>query len=105
MNNTIINDIVRKIFERLRTGISLNGFAHGRQQMQAEKGMTVTPSDTTDLGATSAIYIGGTGDLAVEFVSGDQVVFTTVQGGSVLAIRVSKVLSTNTTATNIVALY
>lgn len=66
----------------------------------------VTPDDATDLSDVSrALYIGGTGDVAVTMKSGDAVTFKNVIGGTVLAIRVSRVLSTGTTATDIVAMH
>lgn len=67
--------------------------------------MAVVPSDGSDLPAASrAIYIGGAGDLRVMSIAGDTVTFVGVPAGSVLPIRCSRVLSTGTTATNLVAL-
>jgi hypothetical protein len=66
----------------------------------------VTPHDTNDLPFISrALFVGGAGNVAVEMGSGDNVTFTGVPAGFILPIEVSKVLSTGTTATNIVALY
>ena len=66
----------------------------------------VTASDSTDLGTTRGIWVGGAGNLAVMF-SGDSAAVTLVgvTAGSLLPIQVQKVMSTNTTATSIVALY
>jgi len=69
----------------------------------------VTPSDTDNLAQiTRKIYIGGTGNLAV-IMTGDvtntPVVFSALPVGTVLDIRVKRVMSTDTTATNIVALW
>ena len=65
----------------------------------------VTPHDTNELGAvTRAVYVGGAGNLTVTMAGGGNATFNSVPAGSVLSIRVSKVLSTGTTATNIVAL-
>lgn len=67
----------------------------------------VTKSDSTIVGPTRAIYVGGTGDVAV-IMWGDNtataVVFKAVPVGTFLPINVQKVMSTNTTATQMVAL-
>lgn len=70
---------------------------------------TVTKSDTTVFAqATRFIYVGGAGDIAV-LMSGDvspaSVIFKAVPVGTVLSIAVTQVLSTGTTATNILGLY
>lgn len=68
----------------------------------------IVPNDSTDLATHSrAIFIGGAGHLAVELTGqpGSSVVFNNVQAGVVYPLRVSKVLSTGTTATGIVALW
>lgn len=66
--------------------------------------VAVTPSDTTDLGITKAIYVGGTGNLVVTMASGNDVTFTAVPAGFLLNIRVQKVLAA-TGATQVIALY
>jgi hypothetical protein len=70
------------------------------------RAVAVTKSDTTDLGQTVALYVGGTGNLAV-MMMGDTsaVTFMSVPAGTWLWLTVSKVMSTNTTATNVVAVY
>lgn len=67
----------------------------------------VTPSDSTDLAsATRGLYVGTGGDVKVNTSGGETgIVFTAVPGGTVLPIRVTRVLSTGTTASNIVALW
>jgi hypothetical protein len=75
----------------------------------ASRALAITPSDSTDLTfVTKAIYVGGGGSIKVELV-GDttpaNVTFTSVQAGSILPIRVRKIYSANTTATNIIGLY
>jgi hypothetical protein len=73
----------------------------------AENAVTVTPHDSTDLTtATRALYIGGAGNISVETVGGQSaVVFVGLAAGTVLPLRVTRVNSTSTTATSIVALY
>lgn len=70
------------------------------------RGAAVTPGDSTTLPATRGIWVGGAGNLAVIF-AGDTTAVTLVgvAAGTLLPIQVTKVMSTNTTATNIVALY
>jgi hypothetical protein len=65
----------------------------------------ITPADGTDLAAKPrAIYVGGAGNLAIS--NGIQTAtLVAVPAGSLLPIRPDRVLSTGTTATNIVGLY
>lgn len=67
----------------------------------------VTKNDSEDLTyVTRGIYVGGAGDIAVRMVgSTTAVTFAGVAAGTVLPIRVGRVMSTNTTATSIVALW
>jgi hypothetical protein len=65
----------------------------------------VTPSDTADLAAAStAIFIGGGGNLRVSMLGGGIVTFAGLPIGW-HPIRVTRVWSTSTTATNIVAVW
>jgi len=69
------------------------------------KAEAVTKSDSTILKGVRAIWVGGAGNLAVIFADDDSAVtLTGVTAGSLLPIAVTKVMSTNTTATNIVAI-
>jgi hypothetical protein len=66
----------------------------------------VTPNDSTDLTYTTrALFVGGAGNIAVTMAGGQSVTFTGVTAGALLPIRVTRVLSTGTTATNIMALW
>jgi hypothetical protein len=65
----------------------------------------VTPSDVTVLTTSRALYVGVTGDVAVTMLGGANATFVGVVGGTVLPIRVTKVLATGTTATSILNLY
>lgn len=66
--------------------------------------VAVTPSDTADLALVSRmLYIGGVGDVAVKMLDGSNCTFKAVPGGSMLPLRVLRVLATGTTATNIVS--
>lgn len=53
----------------------------------------------------AVLYVGGAGNIAVETFGGDVVTFNGVNAGQFLPVQVMKVKSTNTTATNIVALW
>ena len=63
--------------------------------------VVVTPNDSTDLTYVSILLIGGSGNVAVITAAGDTVTLPVV-AGMVLPLRVSRVLSTNTTATPVV---
>jgi len=65
----------------------------------------VTPHDSNELSyVTRALYIGGAGTITVTMYGGGNVAFEVV-AGAILPIRVTKVLSTGTDATLIVALW
>lgn len=71
----------------------------------ARHGFAVTPNDATDLVADSrAIYVGGAGTLAVQLVGGGTVSFAGLAAGTLLPVRVRRVLATGTSATQLVAL-
>jgi hypothetical protein len=67
----------------------------------------VTPSDTEDLfNVARGIWVGGAGDVKVDLeTGGTAIVFSNVPSGTILPIRVKRVYATDTTATNLVALY
>lgn len=55
---------------------------------------------------TKALYVGGAGDVAVLMVDDDNpVTFVGVQAGTLLPIRIKKLMSTGTAATAVLALY
>ena len=63
-------------------------------------------SAQTGSGNTGAfLFIGGAGNVAVTTLGGDDVIFNAVPVGTILAVQVSKVKSTGTTATLINALW
>lgn len=75
------------------------------RQDPARNAAAVTKSDSTVIAQTDGLYIGGAGDVAVTMKGGGSVTFIGVTAGQILPIMVTQVLSTGTTATNIVALY
>jgi hypothetical protein len=52
-----------------------------------------------------ALYVGVAGDVKVKMSSGKDVIFTAVPAGSFMPVNVLKVYATDTTATDIVALW
>jgi len=71
----------------------------------ATNAVAITPNDNTDLVAvTRAVYIGTTGNMKVTMQDSGTVVFTGIPAGTTLPIRVSRIWSTTTTASTIIAL-
>lgn len=67
--------------------------------------IAITKSDSTDLTGVRAVYVGGAGDLALRGVNDESAVtLSSVPAGTWIPVRVDRVMSTNTTATNIVGL-
>ncbi len=67
--------------------------------------IAVTPGTSLLRESTRGIYVGTSGDLEVVNLKGETVVYANVPDGSLLPIRATKVLATNTTADDIVALF
>ena len=69
-------------------------------------GVAVTTSDTTLIAPTKGLFIGGAGNLTVDFADGtENVLLTAVVVGEIYPISVIRVKLTGTTATAVVALY
>ena len=66
----------------------------------ASDAFAITPSDSTVIKA-QALWIGGAGNVAVKTENGTTLTFTGAQAGSIIPVRVSQVLATNTTASAI----
>lgn len=78
---------------------------HVGMESPCEGAEAITAHDTDQLDfATRAIYVGGAGNIRVDMVSDDTVTFNGVVAGTILPIRVRKVYSTGTTATNLIGL-
>lgn len=76
------------------------------QTRPAANAVAVTPSNSTRLEGVRALYIGGAGNVAIKSPGNPTAVtFNGATAGSILPVQVEYVMSTNTTATNIVALY
>lgn len=81
-------------------------------QNTATHAIAITKSDTVQIAdaagkvvSTRAIYVGGTGNISCIMDKGQTVLFSAVPVGTILPIETSQVLSTNTTATLLIALY
>ena len=71
-----------------------------------EHGAAVTPDDGRDLAVTTrALYVGGAGDLAVRMADGTLLTFGAVPAGTLVPVRVVRVLATGTSATRVVGLW
>lgn len=75
----------------------------------AYRAAAVTPSDSAEINAR-ALYVGGAGNVALKCRANDTtlddaVTFVAVPAGTFLPVSAAVVMSTNTTATSIVALY
>ena len=73
-----------------------------------EAGVAVTPTDNAVVGARgpfAALYVGGGGNIQVTDAKGNKTISYAVTVGTVLPVQGTIVWSTNTNATNIVALY
>lgn len=71
-----------------------------------ESAFDVTPNDSADLAiATRGVYVGVTGNLKVTTVRGSTVTFVGLAAGIIHPIRVERIWSTGTTATNIIGVY
>lgn len=80
-------------------------FGDPRASDPAHHAAAVMPNDAADLSAAStAIFVGGSGNLRVTMLGGEIVTFAGVPVGW-HPIRVMRVWSTSTTATNIVAVW
>lgn len=68
--------------------------------------VAVVPHNTNKLtSASRALWVGSAGNLTVLMEGGQTVTFSGVPGGSWMPIRVQRVNSTGTTASNIVAVF
>jgi len=71
----------------------------------ASHAFSVTPDDSNDLtDTTRAIYVGLSGDLRLTLLSGATVTLRNVASGTVLPLRATRILQTETTAAHLVGL-
>lgn len=79
-------------------------FRDANATVAAHGAVALTASDATVFPVCRSVYVGGTGDLAVRMADGQSVTFAAVAVG-IFPIQIDKLLSTGTTATNVIALY
>jgi hypothetical protein len=66
----------------------------------------VTPNDNADLAnASRKIFVGGAGNMKVTTVGGETLLITGIQVGTTLDLCVTRIHSTTTSATYIVAMW
>lgn len=71
----------------------------------AQVAFVVVPHDTnTLLERIRGLYVGTTGNIALQLIEGTTTNFVNCQGGSILPVRAVAVLASGTTATNLVEL-
>jgi hypothetical protein len=67
-----------------------------------EHALAILPDDAGDLPqVTRALYVGAAGDVTVRMRGGEAVTFVGVSAGTLLPVRVSRVLASGTTAAGI----
>lgn len=72
----------------------------------AHSAAAVTPSDSAVIPVTRGLFIGGGGTVKVDMaVDGAAITFNALVAGTILPVQVTRVYSTGTTATSIIALY
>ena len=69
----------------------------------AEDADSITPADATDIVPTRGVYVGVSGDLAVDMSDGSTVTFVGLAAGIIHPISVKRIYATGTTATSILA--
>ena len=80
-------------------------FHDANATVSAHGAVALTKSDATVIPVCRAIYVGGTGDVAVTMADGQTpIVFKAVAVG-IFPIQITQLLSTSTTATDVIALY
>jgi len=85
----------------------------GYQKLQAQRAITIVPSDTDNIPyignstneESCVLYVGTGGNLRVLTDGNDDVTFLNVRGGSFLPVQIVRVFATGTDADNIIALW
>lgn len=87
-------------------GAKVVGNGSVAEQAPAHDAVAVTKSDSALATACRAVWVGTTGDVALKFPGNSTAVtFKNVPSGTLLPFAASHVMSTNTTASDFVALY
>ena len=121
----LINSAAKYVTKNVRTGDVVHNDTDGTAatvvSVESETELTLNADIFTATGKAYAIYsessqsgigntgcnlyIGGTGNVSVITIGGDQITFNGVPAGTTLPIQVLKLRSTGTTATNVNALW
>ena len=82
------------------------------QKLQASRASAVTPSDTVKIPSITGgsnngcvLYAGVGGDIRVLTVGGDDVILKNIPTGYFIPVQVLQVFATNTTASDLIALW
>ena len=79
-------------------------FFQTTKQSPIEFAVAISPDDATDIATVSrAIYVGASGNLKVTLLGGEDITFVGLAAGVFHPIRATRIWSTGTTATSIVA--
>lgn len=71
----------------------------------ATDAFAIAPNDGADFARPArAIYVGSGGDLALVTMAGSQVLFSSLNAGTILPVSATRVRATGTTATGLVGL-
>ena len=74
------------------------------QTQPGQDAESITPSDTGNIAGMRGLYVGSGGNVKVDMQGGTTITFSNVISGTILPIKASRVYSTGTTATSLVAL-
>lgn len=80
-------------------------FRTANATVAAHGAASVTLSDSAEIPVTRSLFIGVGGNVQVQMADGQTVIFKNTNTGSILPVQVTKVFTTNTTATDIIALF
>lgn len=84
--------------------MTTGAYRNANATVSAHGAVAVTPSDSTELPVTRALFVGTAGDVAVVMADGQTATFVNIANATVLPVQVQKVLVA-TSASNILALY
>ena len=101
-NNLTYHDVGTD--QEVVTKISDNG-AITTKEGNIVSSQSVTPNDDTDLTGIDCIYVGSGGDVALKFSGNTNAqTWKNVPAGTIISGEIIRVMSTNTTASNILGL-
>jgi hypothetical protein len=93
----------------ISAGLTLDptNLATDAKQSAAASAAAVTPSDSVDLAnaATKGVYVGVSGDVKIDLVTGGTAIVFKAAPVGLLRVQAKRVYATGSTATNMVALY